>query len=239
MTMAAAASDRLIIGIPSKGRLMEKTLEKFSLAGFTISKTGHERGYLGRIDELEAVDVHFLSASEIAYQLKAGLIHLGVTGEDLVRELTPDCQPDVTFVLPLNFGAADVVIAVPQCWLDVQDVADLGEVMLHFRQRHGHLMRVATKYQNLTRDFFNRANLTHYTIVGSVGATEGAPAAESAELIVDITSTGTTLKANGLKILQHGVILKSQANLIASNAVEWSDHTSEMRARIEAGFKQL
>lgn len=225
-------SELLSLAIPSKGRLMEQCLETFAKAGLEVTKVGHERGYKGRMRDLEQVEVAFLSASEIARDLRDGRIHMGVTGEDLVRECMSDADERVQLLNALGFGHADVVVAVPKCWVDVIDVGDIEEAARIFRSGHGRRMRVATKYLNLTRRFFAGKGISSYRIVESLGATEGAPAAETAELIVDITSTGATLRANGLKQLQGGTILQSQANLFASNSADWHSAASEARNEI-------
>lgn len=222
----------LVLAVPSKGRLMEKTIEVFASAGFTIEKTGHERGYRGRIVETDLVEVAFLSASEIAHNLKEGAVHMGVTGEDLLRENILDAEARVDFVYELGFGHAEIVVAVPEAWLDVDTTVDLEDAANQFHLHHNRRLRVATKYINITRGFFARMGVSGYRIVESLGATEGAPAAGTAEVIVDITSTGSTLKANNLKILDDGVILKSQANLAASLAAPWDDATRDARAMI-------
>ncbi len=220
--MTVAAPEKLILGVPSKGRLMDETAAAFAEVGLTLRKTGNERGYRGEIAELPGVDVAFISASEIAWNLKTGRVHLGVTGEDLVSEQMSDAATRVMVLKKLGFGRADVVVAVPDCWIDVHTMADLSEIAQPFRRAHGRWYRVATKYLNLTRRFFAARGLANYRIVESLGATEGTPAAGTAELIVDITTTGTTLAANGLRILDDGLILRSEACLIASNTAEWS-----------------
>ena len=149
-------------------------------------------------------------------------MHLGVTGEDLVREQMPDADERVVLLEGLGFGFANVVVAVPQAWIDVRTMADIDDVATAFRHHHGRKMRVATKYINLTRDFFSAHGIIDYRIVESSGATEGAPAAGTAELIVDITTIGATLAANALKIVDDGVILRSQANLVAARKAEWT-----------------
>lgn len=229
-----ASSARLQIALPSKGRLMEQTLDLFRENGLNVRKTGHERGYRGEIEGIKNVDVAFVSASEIAANLKSGKAHLGVTGEDLIRERMSDWQTRVELLKPLGFGYADVVVAVPRCWLDVASMADLDEISGRFRDDHGRWFRVATKYINLTRRFFSAKGVTDYRIVESLGATEGTPAAGAADLIVDITSTGATLDANGLKILADGVILKSQANFVASNVADWNPGTRQAQNEIMA-----
>jgi ATP phosphoribosyltransferase len=215
-------TEKLLLAVPSKGRLMEQTIELFAKAGLTLRKTGNERGYRGEIAGLDTVEVAFISASEIAWYLKTGRAHMGVTGEDLIREQISDADQRVTFLKPLGFGHADVIVAVPDYWIDVRTMADLDEIAATFRREHGRWFRVATKYINTTRRFFASKGVIDYRIVESLGATEGAPAAGTADLIVDITSTGVTLAANGLRILDDGIILKSEANLVASKVATWS-----------------
>jgi ATP phosphoribosyltransferase len=225
-------SDKLTLAIPSKGRLMEQTTEVFAKAGLVVKKVGHARGYRGEIEGLPGIDVAYVSSSEIAAALKAGSVHLGITGEDLVRESMSDADTRVTFLKALGFGFADVVVAVPACWIDVSTVADLEEAARIFRRVHGRWPRAATKYKNLTRQFFARRGYGDYRIVESLGATEGTPASGTAEFIVDITTTGETLRANGLRILDDGVILKSQANLIAANMAAWTPELEALRGRL-------
>ncbi len=138
-----------------------------------------------------------------------------------MREKIPDAERHVVLIDGLGFGHANVAVAVPQAWIDVHSMADLDDVAIAFRLKHERKMRVATKYVNLTRDFFSRHGVTDYRIVESSGATEAAPAAGTAELIVDITTTGATLAANGLKVIDDGVILRSQASLVAARAAKW------------------
>lgn len=229
----------LVIALPSKGRLMENASEMFASAGLPVQKTGHERGYRGEIEGIDGAEIAFLSASEITQQLNLGRVHVGITGEDLIRESSREGLERAEIVKPLGFGGADVVVAVPECWLDVTRMGDLEDVAAIFAREHGRRLRVATKYMNLTRRFFAEKGVTGYRIVESLGATEGTPAAGTAEMIVDITSTGTTLKANHLKILDDGLILKSQAVLAKSRTAEWSDGHEKtfasMMSRLNAG----
>ncbi len=176
----------------------------------------------------------FLSASEIASELARGNIHLGVTGEDLLREDVPDADQSLVMITPLGFGHADVVVAVPQAWIDVSTMDDLEDVAAEIHARQGHRMRIATKYVRLTRRFFAEHGVGDYRIVESLGATEGAPLSGAAEAIVDITTTGATLAANGLKVLEDGVILRSQANLVGAVRAEWSNQARDA-ARIVLG----
>lgn len=226
----------LVIAVPSKGRLKEKAAELFERAGTPLRVKGHERGYRGQLEGLPEVEVEYTSAAEIVHQLKAGRVHLGITGEDLVRETLTDVDGTVEFLKPLGFGQADVIVAVPECWLDVSRMADLEDVAEQFGRAHGRPLRVATKYMNLTRRFFAREGVTGYRIVESVGATEATPASGTAELIVDITTTGTTLRANHLKVLEDGLILKSQAHLLAAKSALWDARARELRDTILSGL---
>ena len=233
------SGDPLILALPSKGRLMERAKQLFENAGMPVRKTGHERGYRGEITGRQGVEIAFLSASEITRQLNLGRVHAGITGEDLIEESGREGVTRIELVRPLGFGGADVVVAVPECWLDVSKVGDIEEVAAIFFRKHGRRLRVATKYMNLTRRFFSEKGVTGYRIVESLGATEGTIGAGTAEMIVDITSTGTTLKANHLKVLDDGLILKSQAMLARSKTADWSKHNrdvmEDIALRLECG----
>jgi ATP phosphoribosyltransferase len=221
----------LIIAVPAKGRLQENAEAFFKRAGLPLVKPRGARDYRGAVIGVDEIEVAYLSAAEIAAQLAQGAVHLGITGEDLVREMMPRADDKVVLLDGLGFGFANVVVAVPQAWIDVRSMADLDDVATAFRIKHDRRMRVATKYINLTRGFFDRHGVIDYRIVESTGATEGAPAAGTAELIVDITTTGTTLAANGLRVIEDGVILRSQANLVAARAANWGAEEREI-ARI-------
>src|SRR6478672_13981182 len=188
-------STPFVLAVPSKGRLQENAEAFFMRAGLSLAKPRGARDYRGTIPGLDNVEIAYLSASEIAFQLSRGMVHLGVTGEDLLRESIPDADKRVLLIDSLGFGAANVVVAVPQAWIDVRTMADVDDVATAFRHHHGRRMRVATKYVNLTRDFFSRHGIIDYRIVESAGATEGAPATGTAEMIVDITTSGATLAA--------------------------------------------
>ncbi|RRI03147.1 ATP phosphoribosyltransferase [Mesorhizobium tamadayense] len=207
----------ITLAIPSKGRLKEQSLAVLAKAGLAVALPQDDRKYRARIDGFDNVEVAFLSASEIAGEIGQGAVDLGITGEDLMRENLADWEASAEIVARLGFGHADVVVAVPDIWLDVETMADLDDVAADFRQRHGRRLRIATKYWRLTQQFFSlKHGIQVYRIVESLGATEGAPAAGLADVIVDITTTGSTLRANHLKVLGDGVILKSQACLVAS-----------------------
>ena len=200
---------KLILAVPSKGRMEENATTLFDKAGISLKRAG-ARGYTGTVKGIDDIEVQYLSASEIAARLADGSIHFGITGEDLLREEVPDLDSAVQLVLPLGFGRADVVVAIPDGWVDVRSMADLAEVAGDFRNQHGKRLRVATKYTQIAGAFFARHGLVDYVMVQSFGATEAAPNSGAAEAIVDITSTGATLVANGLRVPDDGVMLKAK-----------------------------
>jgi len=209
------------LGIPSKGRLMDKTIEWFGARGLILRRTGSEREYAAQVEGAD-VELVLLSAGEIPRELAAGRIHLGVTGSDLVREKISAWESKIETLRPMGFGAADLIIAVPAFWRDVETLDDLDAVCGDFRKTHGHRLRIATKYHRLVAAFLREAGVADYLLVDSQGATEGAVKNETAEAIADITSTGETLRANHLKILSDGLIHRSQATLWRSRRAEWS-----------------
>ena len=215
----------LVLAIPSKGRLQDNANAFFARAGAAVAQGGGARAYRGTLTGMPGVEVAFLSASEITRELAIGAAHLGITGEDLIREKLGEAEAaeKLEILAPLGFGHAHVVVAVPQGWIDVRTMSDLEDVAASFRAKRRQRMRVATKFINITRRYFAAHGVADYKIVESLGATEGAPAAGTAELIVDITTTGATLAANGLKVLDDGTILRSQANLVASVTARWSE----------------
>lgn len=211
----------ITIGLPSKGRMKDDASAIFEKAGMKIVAVGNDRSYRGRVEGFEDVEIAFLSASEISREIGNGTVDFGVTGEDLVREGLADADARVEISARLGFGRADVVVAVPEIWLDVETMADLGDVAAEFRARHGRRLAIATKYWRLTQQHFSGSHgIQLYRIVESLGATEGAPAAGQADIIVDITSTGSTLVANHLKVLSDGVILRSEACLVRARKPE-------------------
>jgi ATP phosphoribosyltransferase len=201
---------------------MEKTFEWFGARGVTMARTGNEREYSGAVDGIDGVELVLLSAGEIPRELAAGRIHLGVTGSDLVRDKLADWSAQVTEWAPMGFGHADLVIAVPSGWIDVDTLDDLDAAAAAFRAAHGHRLRIATKYHRLVREFLTAHGVADYALVDSQGATEGTVKNGTAEAIADITSTGETLRANHLKVLADGLIHASQATLFAARAADWS-----------------
>lgn len=219
------------LGIPSKGRLMDQTAEWFAARGLTITRTGSDREYAGAVSGLDGIEPVLLSAGEIPRELEAGRIHLGVTGSDLIREKLAGWQDKVVDLAPMGFGHADLVIAVPAAWIDVETLDDLDAAAAAFRRAHGFRLRIATKYHRLTREFLREAGVADYQLVDSQGATEGTVKNLTAEAISDITSSGETLRANHLKILSDGLIHASQATLFAARGADW---TTEDRATLAA-----
>lgn len=213
----------LKLGVPSKGRLMDKTFDWFDKRGIHLSRTGSEREYSGAVTGIDGMSLVLLSAGEIPRELAAGRIHLGVTGTDLIQEKLPRWEQQVEEIAGMGFGQADLILAVPQFWVDVDVLDDLDAAAAAFRARHGRRLRIATKYHRLVRDFLTDGGVADYQLVDSQGATEGTVKNETAEAIADITSTGETLRANHLKILEDGLILRSQATLWRSRVAPCTD----------------
>ncbi|TVS03405.1 MAG: ATP phosphoribosyltransferase [Rhodobacteraceae bacterium] len=221
---------RLKLGVPSKGRLMEQTFDWFGARGVSLRRTGASREYAGAVEGVKGVDLVLLSASEIPRELAAGRIHLGVTGSDLVREHLADWAREVVELAPMGFGHADLIVAVPKAWVDVETLDDLDAVAAAFRARHGFRLRIATKYHRLLRDYLRAHGVADYQLVDSQGATEGTVKNLTAEAIADITSTGETLTANHLKILRDAPVHRSQATLFAARGAEWGDAREALAA---------
>ncbi len=224
------------LGVPSKGRLMEKTFDWFGKRGIALRRTGSDREYAGAVSGIDGIELVLLSAGEVPRELAAGRIHLGVTGIDMVREKLATWEDRVSELAAMGFGHADLVIAVPGAWVDVDTLGDLDAVAAAFRRDHGFRLRIATKYHRLVREHLKEAGVADYQLVDSQGATEGTVANLTAEAVADITSTGETLRANHLRILSDGPILRSQATLFKSRAAAWSD---ENRMRLSNLVKKL
>jgi len=227
----------LRLGVPSKGRLMEKTVEWFARHGIELGRAGSEREYAGYVAGIEGVELILLSAGEIPRELATGRIHLGVTGTDLIREKLGQWEQQVEEMAPLGFGQADLVIAVPRAWVDVSHLDDLDAAAAAFRARHGFRLRIATKYHRLVRDFLREAGVADYQLVDSQGATEGTIKNETAEAIADITSSGDTLRANHLRVLEDGLILRSQATLCRARAAPLCDSERATLAALRARLR--
>ncbi|MDU8912055.1 ATP phosphoribosyltransferase [Aestuariicoccus sp. MJ-SS9] len=226
----------LKLGVPSKGRLMEKTFDWFAARGITLSRTGSEREYSGAVEGIDGVDLVLLSAGEIPRELAAGRIHLGVTGTDLIREKLLGWEQQVEPLAELGFGHADLIVAVPQAWVDVDTLDDLDAAAAAFRKRHGFRLRIATKYHRLVREYLRAGGVADYQLVDSQGATEGTVKNLTAEAIADITSTGETLRANHLKILAEPPVLRSQATLFRSRVCDLDDDDRKTLADLRAGL---
>ena len=219
------------LGVPSKGRLMEKTFDWFADRGLTLQRTGSDREYAGAVEGAEMALV-LLAAGEIPRELAAGRLHMGVTGSDLVRERVVGWAETLKPVAAMGFGHADLILAVPAAWTDCDTLDDLDAVAHAFRAAHGHRLRIATKYHRLVREFLRAAEVADYALVDSQGATEGTVLNGAAEAIADITSTGETLRANHLKVLRDGLIHASQATLFLSRAAAWTEESRAEMARL-------
>ena len=213
----------LKLAVPSKGRLQEQTFDWFAARGITLERTGSGREYAGQVLGVAGVELVLLSAGEIPRELAAGRIHMGVTGQDLIVEKIPAWEMQVAQIAEMGFGHADLILAVPSFWADVESIDDLDAVAAAFRKAHGMRLRIATKYHNIVREYLRREGVADYQLVDSQGATEGTIKNLTAEAVADITSTGDTLRANHLKILSGPPILASQATLFASKTADWSE----------------
>ena len=206
--------DIINIGVPSKGRLKEDTNKIFQKRKLNI--LSKDRGLFGYIKKFPNIKIIYLHARECIEQLSLGNIDIGFSGLDLLRESETNVQKNISIVNKFNYGKANLVLAIPDLWLDVQTLLDLDEVAYEFKRKKKKLLRVATKYPNLTRQFLYSKGVTQFQLVQSLGSTEVSPFTSTAEIISDITSTGKTLKANNLRLLKDGEILKSQACLMIS-----------------------
>ena len=224
------------LGIPSKGRLMEQTFDWFGARGITLSRTGSDREYAAAAQGIDYIELVLLSAGEIPRELEAGRIHLGVTGTDLIHEKLPLWDQQTEALAELGFGFADLIIAVPRFWTDVETLDDLDAVASAFRSEHGFRLRIATKYHRLVREHLKLAGVADYQLVDSQGATEGTIKNLTAEAVADITTTGATLEANHLKILKDPPVLRSQATLFMSRQAEW---TPSMRGVLDELLDRL
>ena len=204
------------IGIPSKGRLRKDVLKIFSKKKLKLLSERGERDLFGYIKGYKNISITYLHAREIIERLGDGSLDFGFSGYDLLKESEVNIQKRIIVKKKYNFGHAKLVVAIPDEWIDVQTIADLEEIAFEFKDNKKSRLRVATKYPNLTRDFMFSKGVTQFKLVKSLGATEIYPFTGSSEIITDITSTGETLKANNLRVLKDGEILKSQACLMMS-----------------------
>ena len=210
----------ITIGLPSKGRLKESSVRFFENNNLKLTSNGGERNYFAKIEKVPSVKIIYLHAKEIIQRLGDGTLDMGISGLDLLKESPTNLQKKIEVKKKLDFGMANLVIAVPNEWIDVQTVADLEEVSFDFRDKKNTRLRVATKYPNLTNNFLFSKGVTQYKIIPSIGATETYPFIGSSEIITDISSSGKTLKDNNLKILKDGLILKSTACILKLKRVE-------------------
>ena len=206
----------ITIGLPSKGRLKDKSVAFFNDRDLRILQNDKERNYFANIENKPNIKVIYLHAKEIIQRLGDGTLDVGISGLDLLNESEKSLQDKISIKQKLNFGSADLVVAVPNDWIDVQTIADLEEVAFDIRSKRNTRLRVATKYPNLTNNFLISKGVTQYKLISSLGATETYPFIGSSEIITDITSTGKTLQDNNLRVLKDGLILKSAAFLLVS-----------------------
>ena len=213
----------ITIGLPSKGRLKESSINFFDKNNLKLTTNGGERNYFAEVKNFPNIKIIYLHAKEIIQRIGDDTLDIGISGLDLLNESAANLRQKIEIKKKLDFGLANVVIAVPDDWIDVQTLADLEEVSFDFRDKKNTRLRVATKYPNLTNTFLVSKGITQYKIVPSLGATETYPFIGSSEIITDITSSGKTLKDNNLRILKDGLILKSSACLLMSKEVKLSE----------------
>jgi ATP phosphoribosyltransferase len=206
------------IGIPSKGRLRKDVLNIFKKNKLKLISERGERDLFASIKNKKNIKVVYLHAREIIQRLGDGSLDLGFSGFDLLKESEINIQNKINVSKKYNFGKATLVVAIPDEWIDVQTIADLEEIAFEFKDKKKKRLRVGTKYPNLTREFLFSKGVTQFKLVDSLGATETYPFTGSAEIITDITSTGETLRANNLRILKDGEILKSEACMMTSKS---------------------
>ena len=219
----------ITVGLPSKGRLKDKSIDFFNDRGFKVLQNDKERNYFANIQNKPNIKIIYLHAKEIIQRLGDGTLDLGISGLDLLNESEKNLQNKIAIKNKLTFGNANLVIAVPDDWIDVQTIADLEEVAFDIRSKRNTRLRVATKYPNLTNSFLISKGVTQYKLVPSLGATETYPFIGSSEIITDITSSGKTLKDNNLRILKDGLILKSCACLLMSKQVKLSEELKNLK----------
>ena len=210
----------ITIGLPSKGRLREGAIQFFEKNNFKLTSNGGERNYFAKFEKYPNIKIIYLHAKEIIQRLGDGTLDIGISGLDLLNESATNLKQKIEVKKKLDFGSANVVVAIPNDWIDVQTVADLEEVSFDFRDKKNTRLRVATKYPNLTNNFLVSKGVTQYKLVPSLGATETYPFIGSSEIITDITSTGKTLEDNNLRVVKDGVILQSCACLLLAKKVK-------------------
>jgi ATP phosphoribosyltransferase len=201
------------LALPSKGAIADPTLSFLRDCGLRVDKP-NQRQYTGLLPAIPSITVLFQRVTDVLYKVADGTVPIGITGLDVVREHP---HQDVLVIHDaLGYGQCSLVVATPEAWVDVDNMVDLADVALDLREYQRRNLRVATKFPTLTRQFFHAQGLHHFTLVNAEGAIEAAPTLGYADIIVDLTQTGTTLRENHLKVLSDGVIMDSQACLIGN-----------------------
>ena len=202
--------NKINIGVPAKGRLRKFVLNIFKKNKLKLISKRGERDLFGSIQGKRNIQIIYLHAREIIERLADKSLDMGFSGLDLLKESEINIQKNIKVFKSYPYGQATLVVAIPKDWIDVFSMADLEEVAFEFKDKKKKRLRVATKYPNLTREFFYNKGVTQFSLVKSMGSTEVAPFTSGSEIITDITSSGATLAANNLKILNDGYILKSE-----------------------------
>ena len=210
--------DLIKIGIPSKGRLRKDVLNIFKKNKLKLISSRGDRDLIGSIKGEQNIEIIYLHAREIIEQLAGKSLDLGFSGLDLLKESEINIQNNIKVFKKYPYGQATLVVAIPTDFIDIFSMADLEEVAFEFKDKKKKRLRVATKYPNLTREFFYSKGVTQFSIVKSIGSTEIAPYTGSSEVITDIISTGSTLAANNLRIINDGYILKSELCMMVAKS---------------------
>tara|TARA_B100001564_G_scaffold241874_1_gene204818 strand:+ start:195 stop:887 length:693 start_codon:yes stop_codon:yes gene_type:complete len=210
--------DLIKIGIPSKGRLRKDVLNIFKKNKLKLISSRGDRDLIGSIKGKQNIEIIYLHAREIIEQLAGKSLDLGFSGLDLLKESEINIQNNIKVFKKYPYGQATLVVAIPTDFIDIFSMADLEEVAFEFKDKKKKRLRVATKYPNLTREFFYSKGVTQFSIVKSIGSTEIAPYTGSSEVITDISSTGSTLAANNLRIINDGYILKSELCMMVAKS---------------------
>ena len=206
------------LGLPSKGRMKQQVEAFFLHKGLELVDVGSSREYLAKFKQDQKIQIILIAPSDIPLEIKKANLDIGITGRDLVFEKIIGWQKWMLEFKRLNFGKADLVLGIPQFWIDVNHLDDLDDVAYLLRQKYGQRLRIATKYQNITRDFLIDNQVTNFEIIESQGATEGAIVNGIADVVVDISSTGETLKQNKLKMIEQGTLLRSSASIFINSS---------------------
>ncbi|MEC8890467.1 MAG: ATP phosphoribosyltransferase [Chloroflexota bacterium] len=206
----------LKIAIPSDGALYEPTLLFLDACGLRVNQENRRR-YTASIPFLEGISVIFQRSADITDKIEEGSADLGILGHDRYLELRKEDGLSKVVMNNLGFGACSLALGIPDSWIDVSSIADLADLATEFHNK-GESLRIATKSPRLVEGFLLSNGISHFSLVQSSGTLEVAPAMGFADIIADITSSGTTMRENHLKTIQGGTVIESEACLIGNKS---------------------